>query len=532
MKDQAEAPGEKTPGPAAKAERLLTDVPRLDFITKGGLLKGDCYSVMGPPGSGKTVLANQIAFNHVKRGGRALYVTLLSESHARMLANLEAMTFFDPSVIPSKLHYISGYRELEQEGLKGLLELVRRAAQDHQATLLIIDGMDAAKEFARSDLSFKRFLQSLQTFTSILGATVLLLSPHHEGEVHPESTAVDGVFELSLWLSGPRAVRELVAMKFRGSDSLLGKHEVEISDRGIVIHPRTEVQFANPQDNGREDRIRMAFGIPRLDESIHGGVLSGSTTMLLGSPGTGKTLLGLHFLLQGAREGQPGVYFGFYETPPRLIEKAAGVGLSDLQKYVDNGLIEIQWQPPLEHNLDALAERLLERIHERKVNRLRLFVDSVAGFRSAAVYPERMGRFFSALSHQLRMLDVTTLYSEETPLLSPGVDSPHPEEAAYVENIILLRYVELRSQLYRLISVMKMRESLYDSGIREFSISEEGISVAGTFNSAESILTGHARLTGNVPAPPGKSRKPQGSGKKAQKPRKPQPRKPSRRRRS
>ncbi|WP_224367148.1 ATPase domain-containing protein [Hyalangium versicolor] len=475
-------------------KRLITEVPRLDFITKGGLLKGASYTVLGPPGSGKTVLANQIAFNHVRQGGKALYVTLLSESHARMLANLEEMTFFDSSIIPDKLHYVSGYSELEKEGLKGLLDMVRRTALHHQATLLIIDGMDAAREFARSDLTFKRFLQDLQAFTGLLGCTILLLSPHHEGEIHPEITAVDGVFELSLWLSGPRAVRELVALKFRGSDSLLGRHEVEISERGIVIHPRTEVQFANPGEGGREDRVRMAFGIERLDQSLRGGVLSGSTTMLLGAPGTGKTLLGLHFLLQGAREGQPGVYFGFYETPPRLLEKAAGVGMKDLKKYVDNGLIEIQWQPPLEHNMDSLAERLLERLHERNVKRLRLFIDGLSGFRSAAVYPDRMGRFFSALSHQLRMLDATTLYSEETPLLSSGVEAPLPEAAAYVENIILLRYVELRSQLYRLISIMKMRESQYDSGIREFAITDEGINVADTFESAEAILTGHARL--------------------------------------
>jgi circadian clock protein KaiC len=411
-----------------------------------------------------------------------------------MLANLAEMTFFDQSLIPDKIHYISGYLELEKEGLKGLLEMVRRAAQRHHATLLIIDGMDAAKEFARSDLSFKRFLQDLQAFAGILGCTTLLLSPPHEGASHPEKTAVDGIFELSLWLSGPRAVRELVALKFRGSGSLLGRHEVEISEKGLVIHPRTEVQFANPPENGREDRIRMAFGIPRLDESLQGGVLSSSTTMLLGAPGTGKTLLGLHFLLQGAREGQPGAYFGFYETPPRLMEKAAGVGMKDLKKYVDSGLIEIQWQPPLEHNMDSLAERLLERLHERNARRLRLFIDGVSGFRSAAVYPERIGRFFSALSHQLRMLDATTLYSEETPLLSSGVEAPLAESAAYVENIILLRYVELRSQLYRLISLMKMRESQYDSSIREFSITGEGIRVADTFKSAEDILTGHARL--------------------------------------
>jgi circadian clock protein KaiC len=106
-----------------------------------------------------------------------------------MLANLEGMTFFDPSVIPEKLHYLSGYRELEQDGLKGLLDLVRRGAQQHQATLLTIDGMDTAREFARTDLSFKRFLQDLQTFCGILGCTTLLLAPHREGDSHPETTA-------------------------------------------------------------------------------------------------------------------------------------------------------------------------------------------------------------------------------------------------------------------------------------------------------------------------------------------------------
>jgi circadian clock protein KaiC len=541
--NQEDSGGEdKAPEGKSPAKRLITDVPRLDFITKGGLIQGSSYAIIGPPGSGKTVLANQIAFNHVKRGGRALYVTLLSESHGRMLENLSQMKFYDEALIPDRLLYLSAYRDLEKDGLKGLLELVRKNAQQHKATLIIIDGMDAAKEFARSDLTFKRFLQDLQTFSSILGSTTLLLAPHHEGEIHPENTAVDGIFELSLWLHGPRAVRELIAIKFRGGPSLLGRHEVEISEQGMVIHPRTEVQFAHPTSHGREDRIRMSFGIPRLDDALHGGVLSGSTTLLLGAPGTGKTLLGLHFLLQGAREGQPGVYFGFFETPPRLIEKAEGTGMGDLKKYVDEGLIEIQWQPPLEHNMDSLAERLLERIEERKVDRLRLFIDGVSGFRSAAVYPDRMSRFFSALTHQLRMLDVTTLYSDETPIFSPGVEMAQPEAASTVENVLLVRYVELRSQLYRLISIMKSRESAYDSAIREFSITEKGITVADTFESAESILTGHARMSSggtkpasseNVDAPMGRrknaSRK-SASRKKAAPARKPSKGGPRRRR--
>ena len=478
-------------------KRLITRVPRLDFITKGGLFQGASYAIMGPPGSGKTVLANQIAFNHVKDGGRALYVTLLTESHARMLANLEEMTFFDRSVIPDKLHYVSGYPELEKEGLKALLDMVRRTAQRTQATLLIIDGMDAAKEFARSDLSFKRFLQDLQAFTSILGCTTLLLAPHQEGDTHPENTAVDGIFELSLWLSGPRAVRELVALKFRGSDSLL--RPARGGDlRARNRHPPSHRRCSSPTP--RREAARTASACPSASlawmSRSEAVLLSGSTTMLLGAPGTGKTLLGLHFLLQGAREGQPGVYFGFYETPPRLLEKAAGRGNEDLKKYVDNGLIEIQLAAPAgeQHGLAGRAAPGAPPGAQREAHR----ASSSMACPASAPPPCTRIAWGASSPRSPPTADAGRHHAllRGAPLLQPRASSAHAGRVRRLRgrDIILLRYVELRSQLYRLISLMKMRESQYDSGIREFSITDEGIQVSDTFESAENILTGHARV--------------------------------------
>lgn len=477
------------PGPL---ERVPTHVPRLDLILKGGLLRGGTYAVMGPPGSGKTVLGCQIAFRHVATGGKAVFVTLLAESHTRMLANLRGMAFFDDSVIPEKLLFVNGFGVLEREGISGLQETLRRTVRDHRATLLVIDGLETAESYAESRLAYQRFLRELQTYTSVLGCTVLLLTPLTGERVHSENTLVDGVLELGLRLLGPRAVRELTVHKFRGSEYLLGQHEVEITGRGIVVHPRTEVMFDSPPEEAAEARIRMPFGIPSLDGMFRGGLLSGSTTTLLGAPGTGKTVLGLQFLSHGASLGQPGVYFGFYETPPRLIEKAESVGIP-LRKAVESGLVEIQWQPPLEHNLDSLAERLIERIRERKVKHLRLFVDGVAGFRGAAAYETRLPRFFAALTHELRALDATTIFSEEAGLLQAEIDTMSGM-GSLVDNIVLLRYVELRSQLYRLISILKMRESDYDTAIRQFTVTAEGLRVADSFESAEAILSGQARL--------------------------------------
>jgi circadian clock protein KaiC len=174
------------------------------------------------------------------------------------------------------------------------------------------------------------------------------------------------------------------------------------------------------------------------------------------------------------------------------MEKAKSLGLP-LEEHVRSGMIELIWQPPLEHFMDSLAESLLERVRAHRQDRRRLFIDGIEGFRAAAVYPERIPRFLSALTNQLRTYDVTTVVSEELPLFRAEVDMPHPEMGNVVETVILLRYVELKSHLYRLVSIMKMRESRYDTSIRQFEITSQGIEVQGSFESAEAILSGLPR---------------------------------------
>lgn len=488
--------------------RVESGIQRLDYILKGGFIAGSSYVVVGPPGSGKTILCNQTAFGHIERtGSNVVYMTLLAESHGKMLEHLSTLEFFRPEFVPSRIMYVSGYQSLRTDGLDGLLKIVRQTLRERRPTLFVIDGLDSAAAFATSTHAYKEFLHSLQAFVALVGCTCIMTSHHQDGGAHPENMIVDGVIELTDRLEGSRAVRELTVRKFRGSDSLRGKHEVEIDRRGIVVHPRTEVQFDRPQPHGGGKRTRMKFGPPGIDAMLSGGVLTGSTTAIIGAPGTGKTLLGLHFLVEGARRGQRGMYFGFYEPPPRLIEKAETLGLP-LDKFVKNGMIELIWQPPLEHYLDSLAEEILEKIKTTVHPQRRLFVDGIEGFRAATVYPDRMPRFLSAFTNQLRMCDVTTLFTEELGLFNPTIDIPNPEIANVVENVILLRYVELRSQLYRLLSVMKVRESAYDSALREFRISSDGIDVADSFASAEAILSGHAKTKGPFTAPPPSHRSP------------------------
>jgi circadian clock protein KaiC len=483
----------KSKGPEEGAGRIKSGIPRLDYILKGGFFPGGTYTVMGPPGSGKTILGNQFCYNHAAMaGGKCVYMTLLVESYDKMLRHMESLAFFRREFVSERIVYVSGYPSLRKDGPDELLALIRGTLDEHKPTVFVIDGMESLRQFARGEQQVKEFVHELQAYTALIGCTTLLMSFKDPTYAYTENAVVDGVVELSDTLVGPRAVRELTVRKFRGGDYLRGKHEVEITGQGIVIHPRTEIQFDKPPEQATEQRVRMGFGVKELDKMLLGGIPSGSTTALLGAPGAGKTMLGLSFLVEGAKQGQKGIYFGFYEPPPRLLEKAAQIGIP-LEKYVRGGQVELIWQPPLEHMLDSLAEQLLEKIRERKEPRRRLFVDGIEGFRAASVYPDRMPRFLSAFCNQLRTEDVTALITEELALFRPEIELPNPELANVVETVILMRYVELRSQLYRLVSVMKMRESQYDTSIREFKITDSGLEVAASFESAESILSGLAR---------------------------------------
>ena len=201
----------------------------------------------------------------------------------------------------------------------------------------MLDGVASIEEIARNDLDFKQFLHELHVFIEAANCTTFLLSQlNTRNKFHPEHTVVDGLFELKDYLVGLRSVREIVIRKFRGTGYLRGRHSFEINQKGIVVYPRTEAILNSVNLVAPEDRRVVSTGVASLDQMIHGGLLSGSTTLLLGGSGTGKTLLGLNFLEAGARVGENGLHFGFYEFPPRLVAKANGIGL-DFANQVKDG---------------------------------------------------------------------------------------------------------------------------------------------------------------------------------------------------
>ncbi len=456
-------------------ERLPTGIAGLDRITHGGLFRGGIYVVAGLPGVGKTILGNQMAFAHVARGGRALYLTLLSETHARILMQMRTLSFFREDAVGASIHYLNGFDAVEKDGLEGLLAVLRAAIRDHRAELLVLDGLLTAGSFARSGIDYKKFINELQTWVGVVGCTVVCLaSGNPETAMHPELTMVDGIFELALRRHGMRAARELTVTKLRGTAFVEGSHSYGITSEGLTVWPRLEAVFDEGVRSLPEGRVH--FGIDWIDALLGGGLARGTTTLALGPTGAGKTILGLHFLAEGARQGERVLHFGTFENPPALLAKAdrIGLGFSELQR---DGRLTLRWHPAVERNLDQLGDSLLSTVRQKKVQRV--LIDGMRGFATVGD-PERLGQFLCALREELRSLGCSAYVTEETRDLYPTeVQAPSSGASSICDNILFIRQVESGVQLLRQLTILKTRDTNHDRGVHEFEIGEGGLLRAG-----------------------------------------------------
>ena len=476
-------------------EHLPTGVPGLDIILRGGFLRGGTFIIQGSPGAGKTILGNQICFHHVASGGRALYVTLLAENHARMLLHIGQLDFFEAAVIPDGLYYISVFSVLEGRGLLGVLDLLRHEMQAREVGLLVLDGLSAIEDAASSTAEIKKFVHQLQAHAMMANCTMLLLTGSKPASA--EHTLVDGVIELQTQLYGRRAERSLQVHKLRGSAYMRGRHSYRITDMGIIAYPRTEAWLSAPSPTENVSGPPLKTGLPQLDRMMGGGFPHHSTALLIGPPGIGKTTLGLHFLSE-CNEKHPGLFVGFYETPAAISDKARALGLP-VERLIAQGIVEVMWRPTTHGLLDEACHSLVEVVRRRGIRRL--FIDGLQGFEKLATDRERLGLIFSGFSNEFRNLGVSTLYTSEADLIGPVFGLPFSGlslrgVSCIAEIILVMRYVELRSNLHRMISVLKVRDSEINSALHKFTINRTGIIIDPDPSTAEAILAQATRQGG------------------------------------
>ena len=472
--------------------RRPTGIAGLDRILEGGLLASGVYLVQGPPGAGKTILGNQACFHHASIGGHAVYVTLLAESHSRMFGHLRRMTFFNEAAIPDHVYYIGGYSALASGGLEALVTLIRGAIQKHKATLLVVDGLISAQESSPTDQAFKKFLHEIQTLADLTECTVILLTNAERASgFFPEHTMVDGVLHLTDEVSELRPLRHIRVLKLRGSAPVRGLHSVRITDKGFEVRPRIET--LSPQEPMREgvprDDAKLGFGVAEIDAMLRGGFRQGAVTMLLGSSGSGKTLLGMQFLSEGIKRGETALYFGFYERPESILAKCQRVGIGGLNQGVEQGLAQLLWHRPVEGVIDELGESLIHTV--RTLRPRRLFIDGMEGFERATDFPERLSHVYAAIAQELECLGVTTIYSTETrELFAQRIEVPIHGLSAATHNIILLRHIEHRASMLRVMVILKVRDDDYDGRMRELRITDHGIQLLDTFAAESRVASG------------------------------------------
>jgi circadian clock protein KaiC len=471
--------------------RLETGISGLDAVLGGGLPAGRTSLIAGQPGTGKTTLGNQLAYHHAAAGGRAVVATLLAETHDLMLTNLASFTFFDSSLVGERVTYLNLFDALE-EGLDAVSTAIRRVVRETGASLLIVDGATVIEDIAHSPLALRRFAQQLHTQAAVLGATTLLLTGHTREELGDLGAHVDGVIVLANERFDSRHVRQLEVLKLRGGPHVGGAHEFTISEIGITVHPRLESVSGRyrPQEITREG-VGLGTGVHALDTMLGGGLLPYSSTLVMGTPGSGKTLLGLSFLMEGAVRGERGLLAGFHETEPDLITTASRIGL-DLRGAIAAGHIRVLWDPPLELSADAWAWRLLAAVDEHRPERV--FVDALTDIQRFITSPQRMPTYAAALTNELRARGATAVIATEIDAyIDDQLTVPVPAASATMDNGILLRQIELRSSLHRLISVLKSRQMETDPTIRAFIVSDQGIVVDSPFvGAASGLLTGRA----------------------------------------
>jgi circadian clock protein KaiC len=452
--------------------------------------------VVGSPGVGKTTLGNQLAFHHAATGGQALVTTLLSETHDLMLANLRGFRFFDASLVGDRVHYLNLFDALADEGLDGIIAAVRRAARERGASLLVIDGAAVIEDLAPSQLDLRRFVQQLQAQAAMIGATTVLLTSNTREQLEILGAHVDGVLVLANERFDSRHVRQLEVLKLRGGRHVTGSHQFHITEDGLTVHPRLEsvVGWRRPSE---QRGALLGTGVSGLDAMLGGGLMPYSSTLLMGTPGAGKTLLGLSYLLEGARHGERGLLAGFHETEAALVSTGARIGL-DLQGAIESGLIRIMWDPPLELSADAWAWRLLAAVEEHRPRRV--FIDALTDIQRFIASPQRMPTFTAALTNELRSLGATALIATE---IDAYVDEqlavPIPAASATMDNGLLVRQVEIRSFLLRLVSILKARQIGTDPAIREFVIGDQGITVSRPFPGSTGLLTGRVAADNSLP---------------------------------
>jgi circadian clock protein KaiC len=474
--------------------RLRSGHQPLDEVLGGGLPANGISIIMGLPGTGKTIIAQQYTFHNARPDRPAVYFSTLSEPLEKILRFGQTLGFFDTSAVGTSVFYEDLGLVAGRDGLAGVGDHVAAVLKQRRPGLVVIDSFKALQVLAENETEFRQFLHQLAGRLTAFPAASLWVGEYEAGEaaLSPEFAVADAIVELATVPAGQREQRFLSVRKLRGSGFRSGQHGYRLTPEGLHLFPRlADIPAAGSYPLG--DR-RIPSGIPGLDPMLGGGLWPGACTMVAGPSGSGKTVMGLHFIFGGAHHGEPGVIATLQENPTQLQRMLGGLGWP-----IAHPAVEVMYRSPVDIHLDEWVYELLTAAERTKARRV--LVDSLLDVRLAAVEETRFLEFMYSLAQRFSRQGISLLITHEMPGFAADQSLSGIAVSHLSDNVIMIDYHRERGTLKRSLAIVKTRASGHTADMCQFRIGPDGITLSGTATPGGEPATGHHHDTARPDSP-------------------------------